>query len=30
MVSILTGGLDGEPLMDDSKTIGVIAEKAGE
>ena len=30
MVNILTGGLDGEPLMEDSKTIGVIAEKAGE
>lgn len=27
MVSVMTGGLDGEPLADDSKTIGLIAEK---
>ena len=27
MVSVMTGGLDGEPLAEDSKTIGVIAEK---
>jgi SAM-dependent methyltransferase len=27
MVNVLTGGLDGEPLADDSKTLGVIAEK---
>ena len=27
MVNVMTGGLDGEPLSDDSKTIGVIAEK---
>ena len=30
MVNIITGGLDGEPLADDSKTIGVIAEKTEE
>ena len=29
MVNALTGGLDGEPLADDSQTIGVIAEKPG-
>ncbi len=27
MVGALTGGLDGAPLADDSKTLGVIAEK---
>lgn len=27
MVNVMTGGLDGEPLAEDSKTIGVIAEK---
>ena len=27
MVSVMTGGLDGEPLTDESKTLGVIAEK---
>lgn len=27
MVNAMTGGLDGEPLEDDSKTIGVIAER---
>jgi len=29
MVAAMTGGLNGEPLADDSKTIGVIAEKTG-
>lgn len=27
MVSVMTGGLDGERLADDSKTLGIIAEK---
>ena len=27
MVKVITGGLDGEPLDDDSKTLGLIAEK---
>lgn len=28
MVNVMTGGLDGEELADDSKTIGLIAEKS--